>query len=115
VARPRLWTQEWKRLRAAFALTLPAPCGKCGGIIRPGDRWHLNHKIPRTRGGTNHPGNLEVTHPHCNQAEAPRLAWESKVRRRREAADRAVRERRAWSGPVIAERAVEHVEPSRIF
>jgi|SRR6516164_10537676 5-methylcytosine-specific restriction endonuclease McrA len=109
----KLWSTEWRRLRAAFAANLPTPCGICGLTIRVGEPFHLNHRVPRSKGGTNHPSNLEVTHPRCNQTEAPRLAWESKVRRRAEAEASAAREWR-WSQPVV-ERAAEHVEPSRIF
>ncbi len=38
---------------AAVRATLPAVCEKCGQIINPGDLWELDHRVPRSRGGTN--------------------------------------------------------------
>jgi 5-methylcytosine-specific restriction endonuclease McrA len=114
---PRLWTPEWKRTRRAFAATLPAPCAKCGGVIAAGAPFHLGHKTPRSKGGGNNLGNLQVEHPRCNLAEAPRLGWESTLRRRRANAARASTAAR-WGEPSAGGyrvAAVEAVERSRIY
>jgi 5-methylcytosine-specific restriction endonuclease McrA len=115
----RLWTAEWQRLRLAFAATLPTRCEVCGELIRPGQPWDLDHRIPRSKGGTNHPANLRPLHRRCNRLPSRRLAWESKLRRRREAEEKS---RQRWAAPARPRPALPElpvaptpVEKSRIF
>ena len=107
-------TAEWKRYRRAFAATLPAVCEKCGQVINPGDRWELDHRVPRSRGGTNDLSNLRPLHRRCNRQGTSRLAWESTLRRRHEAI-RASEAR--WGAPGGGHRVevVGVVERSRVF
>ncbi len=109
---------EWKRTRRAVAATRPAVCEKCGQVINPGDLWELDHRIPRSRGGTNDLSNLRPLHRRCNRQGTSRLAWESTLRRRQEAA----RASAAWwdepqggGTPCLFGDRVEVVERSRIF
>jgi 5-methylcytosine-specific restriction endonuclease McrA len=67
---PPINTPEWKRTRRLFARFLPAPCGRCGQVINPGDDWHLGHRVARSQGGTNDLSNLRPEHARCNLAEA---------------------------------------------
>jgi 5-methylcytosine-specific restriction endonuclease McrA len=120
----KLWSAEWKRLRLAFAASLPVRCEVCGEMVQLGQPWDLDHRIPRSKGGANHPSNLRPLHRRCNRLPSRRLAWESKERRRREAEANASRRRlvesisinrRTSIPPVAPVPPVESVEKSRIF
>lgn len=80
----RLWCATWRRLRAAFAATLPRPCERCGLVIDPGEPWELDHRIPRAEGGAWYdPANLRPLHKACNrEAGGWRVANASMARRR---------------------------------
>lgn len=45
-----------------FRLTAPDP-------YRPS----VDHRVPRARGGTNEPENLQLAHLHCNQVKSDRI------------------------------------------
>jgi 5-methylcytosine-specific restriction endonuclease McrA len=46
-------------------------CGICGENINLGDMvFSLDHLIPASRGGTDTPENMSVTHPECNQVKS---------------------------------------------
>ena len=74
--RPRGGTRQWSRLRLSVAYRLAAvgsmPCSRCGQSIAYGERFDLDHLIPRALGGTDAPGNLGVSHPRCNRRATPR-------------------------------------------
>ncbi len=75
-------TTEWLAASAAMrkVLTpqLPLPCieRRCqrGGIVLPGQRWHVGHRVSVkqakalgwTTAQTNHPNNLGPSHVRCN-------------------------------------------------
>jgi len=40
-----------------------ARCPYCMTIL---DKYHVDHKLPVSRGGTNNPSNLQLTCPRCN-------------------------------------------------
>jgi hypothetical protein len=40
-------------------------CGLCGLDVAPDD-VHIDHVLPRSRGGSDHPDNLQVAHSLCN-------------------------------------------------
>jgi hypothetical protein len=40
-------------------------CPLCGDPLALGD-WHLDHKIPFTKGGGNETSNIQLVHPSCN-------------------------------------------------
>lgn len=47
-------------------------CHLCGD---PAERenFHLDHVVPRARGGSDDPSNLKVSHPACNMAKGARI------------------------------------------
>ena len=76
-------TARWRRLRAAYAASLPAPCGYCHEPVIPGSEWVLGHVVPRSAGGGD--DKLRVEHRSCSQAggpEPPRLVAAVRERER---------------------------------
>jgi 5-methylcytosine-specific restriction endonuclease McrA len=70
-----LGSWRWTRLRRLYAATLPATCERCGHMIERGDRWELDHRIPRAEGGAWYdPANLRPVHYACNRLDSWRLA-----------------------------------------
>jgi 5-methylcytosine-specific restriction endonuclease McrA len=53
--------------------SLGLPCPECGWPLLPNERLHLDHRIPTSRGGEEHPGNLQVTHATCNIRKSDRV------------------------------------------
>lgn len=49
-------------------------CWWCGCSIK--DRYHVDHRIPLSRGGTNNPENLCLTCPSCNLKKHNKMPWE---------------------------------------
>lgn len=49
-------------------------CYYCGRKL--GKRYHVDHVIPITRGGTNDPSNLVIACPYCNRSKANKLPHE---------------------------------------
>lgn len=47
-------------------------CYLCGQTVDPTD-FHLDHRVPIARGGTDTPDNVRVAHPRCNLRKAARL------------------------------------------
>jgi len=46
-------------------------CGICGENINMGDMvFSLDHIIPASKGGTDTPENMSITHPECNQVKS---------------------------------------------
>jgi 5-methylcytosine-specific restriction endonuclease McrA len=41
-------------------------CPECDRTLLPGQRLHLDHRVPIVHGGSDHPSNLQVTHAACN-------------------------------------------------
>jgi 5-methylcytosine-specific restriction endonuclease McrA len=79
----RLQSPEWQRLRRLYAHSLPVVCERCGRVVNRTDRWELDHRIPRARGGAwFDPGNLRAVHAACNRADSWRLAVLSRDGRR---------------------------------
>lgn len=58
----------WRATRRLFAATLPAPCTVCGDLVQPWADWHLDHRVPVSRGGAViDPANLGPAHARCNR------------------------------------------------
>jgi 5-methylcytosine-specific restriction endonuclease McrA len=58
-----------RRVRAALIRTALAngqSCELCGCPLRLGERLHLDHVLPISRGGSNALGNVRVVHAACN-------------------------------------------------
>ena len=49
-------------------------CWWCGQAV--GDKYHVDHRVPLSRGGTNFPENLCVTCPTCNLSKHDKLPSE---------------------------------------
>lgn len=49
-------------------------CWWCGKKIK--NNWHLDHRIPLARGGSNGPGNIVITHARCNLKKQDKMPWE---------------------------------------
>ncbi len=57
-------------------------CGICGDVILYGSHesvisqrnsryaWNVDHKVPRSKGGTNHIDNLQAVHIRCNRSKS---------------------------------------------
>ena len=69
--------------RAQVATMLPAPCCRCGKLVRPDDNWQADHyPVPRELGGTQ----LAPAHARCNmRAGGQRGAQLTNARRSRKA------------------------------
>jgi 5-methylcytosine-specific restriction endonuclease McrA len=52
---------EWRALRASMPRT---PCAACGAEWRAG--FHLDHRLARSRGGNDHPSNLQWMCRQCH-------------------------------------------------
>lgn len=79
----RSWSGERvRRARARIAAMLPAPCWRCGGMIRPGDPFTVGHVIDAAvRPDLEHdPSNQLPEHPRCNFSAGARLS--NRARRR---------------------------------
>lgn len=59
--------------------TQKAKCWHCG--ISIADKYHIDHLIPLSRGGTNWPNNLVLACPKCNMSKGSKLTheWNGKL------------------------------------
>jgi len=48
-------------------------CYLCGGMVDP-ENWHLEHKIPLSKGGSHTYENVGVSHPECNISKGTKVA-----------------------------------------
>jgi 5-methylcytosine-specific restriction protein A len=92
----------WPRLKSAILRRDRYTCQDCGADFggagrkvydagakrgRGGYRWErleVHHVIPRSRGGSDHPGNLKTLCPECHRAYTDRLRDDARSARRRE-------------------------------
>lgn len=49
-------------------------CAACGGCVASG--YHVDHKVPVSRGGSNWPDNLQILCPRCNLSKGARTPEE---------------------------------------
>ena len=49
-------------------------CWWCQGKL--GDEYHIDHRIPLSKGGSNDPSNLVVSCPTCNLSKSNKMPWE---------------------------------------
>ena len=68
MTRRRLTTQE----RLAIFLRRLGHCARCGGRIRPGQRWEIDHITPLGLGGRDAPDNLQVVCAPCHRDKTRR-------------------------------------------
>ena len=50
-------------------------CWWCEKAIK-GDDYHVDHRIPLAKGGTNYPDNIVISHPKCNLSKGDKMPWE---------------------------------------
>jgi hypothetical protein len=48
-------------------------CWWCGCRL---DEYHIDHRIPLSKGGTHNPGNIVISCPHCNLTKNNKMPWE---------------------------------------
>lgn len=82
----RMWTRVGQHRRRHAVGTFTAQDidllyrsqrGKCWWCGKPlGDAYHIDHRIPLVRGGTNAPENLCLTCPPCNLSKGAKLPHE---------------------------------------
>lgn len=58
---------DWRKLRDTMPKT---PCAICGEPWEEG--MHLDQRIPRAVGGTDHPSNLQWVHRRCHSTKTAR-------------------------------------------
>ncbi|MEG4918281.1 HNH endonuclease signature motif containing protein [Microcoleus sp. B7-D4] len=44
-------------------------CNHCGLIFGVEDKWEIDHKIPRSKGGRDEYTNLQLLHKHCHDVK----------------------------------------------
>lgn len=49
-------------------------CWWCG--IELEGKFHVDHRIPLSKGGNDSPGNIVISCPHCNLSKNSKLSWE---------------------------------------
>lgn len=75
--RARLLKAEGSHTKADIQLLLKSQKGKCWWCSKSvGDRYHVDHRIPLTRGGSDAPENLCITCPECNIRKQNKLPQE---------------------------------------
>jgi hypothetical protein len=51
--------------------------GLCWWCSKPlGETYHVDHRVPISRGGSDNPENLCLTCPHCNLNKSDKMPWE---------------------------------------
>lgn len=49
-------------------------CWWCGEPL--GNEYHIDHRIPLSKGGSNDARNIVITHPKCNLSKSDKMPWE---------------------------------------
>ena len=67
LSRERTWPSWWIEVRDEKFEEQGGICGICGERMQKGEgRVHLDHIVPRSRGGPTEPANLQAVHALCN-------------------------------------------------
>lgn len=78
---------DTRKRRAEISTTLPAPCiaAPCllGGVVRPGDKWDVAHRVAAVEGGRTTKQNTGPAHTKCNRSEGGRVGRAIQTRARR--------------------------------
>lgn len=75
--RARLLGAPGSHSRKDVRLLYEAQTGRCWWCGIPvGDRYHVDHRIPLSRGGSNAPDNLCISCPDCNRSKGDKLPSE---------------------------------------
>jgi len=59
-----------------IALQLKTQKGLCWWCGCELEKYHIDHRIPLTRGGTHNPDNIVISCPHCNLTKNNKMPWE---------------------------------------
>jgi len=60
-------TRQWRATRAQILTRDNHACKRCGQPAQ-----HVDHRVPVTRGGTDHPSNLQALCADCNHKKGAR-------------------------------------------
>lgn len=62
---------------ADIAALIKAQGGLCHWCSDPIEgAYHIDHRVPIIKGGTNNPDNLVIAHPFCNLSKGGKMPWE---------------------------------------
>ena len=65
-----------------WKLLWPRQGGMCGICHRPlGGEVHIDHIIPKSRGGSDDDANLQLAHAQCNLAKSDKMPYELPMHR----------------------------------
>jgi 5-methylcytosine-specific restriction endonuclease McrA len=63
-------------LRALVIVAYGSTCWLCGKAIVEGQRWDIDHVMPRSQGGTDDMRNLRPAHARCNRSRGAKpVIW----------------------------------------
>jgi 5-methylcytosine-specific restriction endonuclease McrA len=75
--RNRMMASEEQHTASDIALQYRSQRGRCWWCGKQvGDTYHVDHRIPLARGGSNGPGNICIACPHCNSQKKAKLPHE---------------------------------------
>lgn len=83
-----------RKARLLLFLDAGGLCHICGGLIRPGDAWEVEHVIPLAQGGEDGGDNLRPAHIKCHRTKTSRDVADTARAKRREAAHLGIRKTR---------------------
>jgi len=75
------WIPAHKRLYQQLHRRDRGICGVCGDPINPSLSGNhpqggtIDHRKPRSAGGTDDPDNLQPAHRRCNEVKSDRIPW----------------------------------------
>jgi hypothetical protein len=70
--KPSHWSAAWELVRRLVIRRDGYVCALCGGKVAP-DELDIDHVVPRSKGGSDEPENLQVAHRLCNQRKGNRI------------------------------------------
>ena len=73
-------------LRPELEARLPLPCTECGRPVEKGQKWHVAHLTPASKGGRTTRQNTGVAHALCNLRAGGKLGAKTTNSRRRNSA-----------------------------
>lgn len=74
-------------LRPELEARLPLPCVECGRPVERGQKWHVAHITPASKGGRTTRANTGVAHATCNLRAGGKLGAQATNRGRRRRTD----------------------------
>jgi len=72
------WKVHWEALRKTVATKTNGRCAYCGCLLQL--YWHVDHMIPRSKGGKNSIDNMIASCPTCNRRKGKKTPLEFELR-----------------------------------